>query len=189
MTAIDVLINTGILIGRPDIVSYFGEQINVGEETYEDIQFLLKIIGLVISELSATYLPLISKQFVTFYDGYLPYGELYGKVVKIINVYDREGNNVDFIDATEEISLKDNKSYAELFVEYQYLPEEITEESEIGYQERDIPARVIAYGVAAEYCISQGKFDEAVMHHKRYMSELQEMKGIKNVKIKGRSFM
>ena len=188
MTVREVLINTGILIGRQDIVSYFGEQINVGDETYEDVTFLLKIINLVVSELSATYLPLISKQFVTFYDGLLSYDELYGKVVKIINVYDRAGKNVDFIDGAEEILLKDNNSYAELFVEYQYLLEEYTEESEIGYQERDIPARVIAYGVAAEYCISQGKFDEAVMHHKRYMSALQEMKGIKNVKIKGRSF-
>ncbi|MBE7081825.1 MAG: hypothetical protein E7372_04630 [Clostridiales bacterium] len=188
MTARDVLINTGILIGRPDIVSYFGEQINVGEETYEDIQFLLKIIGLVISELSTTYFPLISKQFVTFNGGILSYDELYKKVVKIIKVYDQEGKNFDFIDETEEILLKDNNSDVELFVEYQYLPEEYTDESEIDYQERDIPTRVIAYGVAAEYCISQGKFDEAVMHHKRYMSALQEIKGIKNVKIKGRSF-
>ena len=188
MTVRDVLINTGILIGRADIVDYFGEQAISGEETYQDIMFLLKIINLVINELSTTYLPLTTRQYVYFYSGCYPYNELENKAIKIVNIFDNQGNKVDFIEETEEIKLVDNESDLELIVEYQYVPNEYTEESEIGYKEKDIPSRVIAYGVAAEYCISQSLFEEAVMHHKRYMTALQEMKGLKNIKIKGRSF-
>ncbi len=189
MTVKDILINTAILLGREDIIDYFGEQARIGEETYPDVLFLIKIIGLVVSELSGTYFPLVYRQDVSFSNGEFAYSELEKKAVKIIDVCDCLGNKVNYVEDVEQIRLVDkNSGSTKLTIVYQYLPEEYYEDSEIDYKEKDIPARVIAYGVAAEYCISKSMFEQAVMHHKRYTFALQEIKSPKNVKIKGRSF-
>ena len=189
MTVGDVLKNVGILIGRPDVTDFFGDQANMGYETYQDIVFLTKIVGLVVSELSSTYMPIIKKEEVTFYGGQCSYYDLEKKVVEIVDVCDYLGNKIAFKQHAEYIELEGE--YPEeimLTISYQFVPDDYYEESEIGYDEKDIPARVIAYGVAAEYCINQTRFEEAVMHHNRYMLALQELKGIKNRKVKARSW-
>ncbi len=189
MTVIDIIDNVGILIGRPDMVDMFGEMSNAQNETYEDVTLILKIINMVVRELSTTYFPLIAEQKVTFSNGKFAYEGLEKKVVKIIDVQDHLGNKVAYVEGAERIELDSSYSPSStLTVVYQFVPEAYTEESEIEYKEKDIPARVIAYGVAAEYCISQARFSEAVMHHNRYMLALQELKDIKNKKIKVRSW-
>ncbi len=190
MTVRDILINTGVMIGRPDVVDYFCDQVNMGEDVYEDIAFLVKIVNVVITELASTYIPLTTKEEVTFYDGKFQYAEFYKKAVKIVAVYDNLGNKIAFTETAEYIQLENfNSKSLNLTVEYQFLPEEYYEDSEVDYTERIIPAKVLAYGVAAEFCISQSRFEEAVMHHKRYMFALQEIKGIKNASIKSRSWV
>ena len=189
MTVGDVLKNVGIMIGRQDVTDFFGEQINIGNDTYEDVLLLLKILNIVVSELSSTYLPLVASQEVEFYNGEFAYLDLEKKVVKIVDVHDCLGNKVAFKEDVEVVKLEG--SYPDstmLTICYQYMPEDYYEDSEIGYSEKDIPARVIAYGVAAEYCINQARFEEAVMHHNRYVLGIQEMKGPKNKTIKSRSW-
>ena len=190
MTVRDILINTGVMIGRPDVVDYFCDQVNMGEDIYEDITFLVKVLNVVLTELASTYMPLTTKEEVTFYDGQYQYAEFSKKVVKILNVYDNSGDKKAFTETAEYIQLENcNSQLLDLTVEYQFLPEEYFEDSEVDYSERNISAKVLAYGVASEYCISQGRFEEAVMYHKRYVYAIQEIKGIKNAKIKSRSWV
>ena len=75
-----------------------------------------------------------------------------------------------------------------LVVEYQYSPTNYALEDEIGYTEKDISSRVIAYGVASEVCIIEGEFEQAVMHHKRYVDEIALLTMPKNAMIKQRSW-
>ncbi len=189
MTVGDILNKTGIMIGRPDISDYFSDGGGMGDETYQDVAILLKILNLVVSELSNTYYPLITRQEVTFEDGKFYYDVLERRVVKILDVQDYLGNKVDYLENAEYIELVNNSDSTTLTLVYQFAPEQYFEDSEIGYSEKDIPSRVIAYGVAAEYCISKSRFEEAVMHHNRYIWAIKELKGIKNTKIKGRSWL
>ena len=69
MTVGDVLKKVGIMIGRPDICDVFNGGGKVGYESYEDMTFLMKILNLVVGDLSNTYLPLITEQDVYFEDG------------------------------------------------------------------------------------------------------------------------
>ena len=189
MTIQEIITNTGIVLGRQDIVDYFYDGFNIGEETYSDVSFLVRIINLVVNELACTYIPLIYEQEVTFYEGRLEYIELEKKPVKILGVYDYSENEVAFIEKAQHIQLKESMPEAvTLKIKYQFVPDEYFEDSEVEYAEKDIPARVIAYGVAAEYCLSQGMFEQAVIHHKRYVTELQELKKPKNTIIKNRSW-
>ena len=189
MTVGDILKNVGVMIGRPDVTDFFCEQGNIGYETYDDVMFLTKIINIVVNELSSTYFPLITEQDVTFYDGQFSYLDFEKRVVKIIEVCDCLGNKVNYKEGIEYIELEgEYPSEIMLTVKYQFTPSEYFEDSQIDYAEKDIPARVIAYGVAAEYCINQARFSEAVMHHNRYMLALQELKAPKNKKLKARSW-
>ncbi len=188
MTVQEIIINTGVLLGRRDIIDYYADQLNFGEQTYEDVLMLVKVINLVVNELASTYFPLIKEKEVTFYNGSISYGDLEDKIVRILDVYDSRGNKVAFTDDVEYIRINDTSKKTTLTVVYQYLPEEYYEDSTIDYYEKDIPTKVLSCAVASEFCLSQGRFEEAVMHHKRYMAGIQEIKSPKNGFIKGRSW-
>ena len=111
------------------------------------------------------------------------------KAVKILGVYDLSGCAVDFDDKTEYILVNSVLSCSQtLVVKYQYSPNNYSLTDEIGYSEMQISARAIAYGVASEVCISEGDFDQAVMHHKRYVDEIALITMPKNTTIKQRSW-
>ena len=78
-----------------------------------------------------------------------------------------------------------------VLVEYEYAPDKVGLDDEICYMEKDVPVRVIAYGVAAEYCITEGDFDQAVMWHKRYTDAISDIcvpKNTRAAKRKQRTF-
>ena len=74
-------------------------------------------------------------------------------------------------------------------VEYEYAPKNYGLDDDIGYTEQDISLSALAYGVTAEYCITQGLFEQAVMHHKRFVDNVAEICLPKNKKIKSRSWL
>ena len=46
----------------------------------------------------------------------------------------------------------------------------------------------LAYGVLAEFCLTEARFDEAVMWHERYVNAVNLLLKPKNTRIKGRTF-
>ncbi len=167
----------------------FGESTSssVGTDTLETVNLMVNLANLVINELACTYIPLIVQEQMPFADGKAFYKDFKHKAVKILGVYTLSGNAVDFNVKTEYL-LVSSKPNEMLTVEYQYAPNNYGLTDEIGYAEKDVSARVIAYGVASEVCISEGNFDQAVMHHKRYVDEIALLSMPKNTMIKQRSW-
>ena len=59
----------------------------------------------------------------------------------------------------------------------------------IGYTEKQVGKRILAYGLCAEFSIAEGRFNEAVTWHKRYVDALSEICLPENSYIKARRFM
>ena len=167
----------------------FGESTNssTGTDTLETVNLMVNLANLVINELACTYIPLITQEQVFFSNGKAFYKNFNKKAVKILGVYTLSGNALDFADKTEYVMVS-SKINETLIIEYQYTPNNYALNDEIGYTEKDVSARVIAYGVASEICISEGNFDQAVMHHKRYVDEISLLTMPKNATIKQRSW-
>ena len=181
----DIVKNAALILGKNDVVSYLNGNTTVGHDTFETLGALTNLCYLVIDELACTYIPIIKKTAVTFVNGKYEINHLNGKVVRIIAVYDLEGQKVDF-SAVENLVCANVKQGA---IEYEYLPQCSSIDDEVGYSENDISTAVLAHGVAAEYCITQNLFEQAVMYHKRYVDAIAEICAPKNKKIKARSWV
>lgn len=181
----DIVRSSALILGKTDVVDYLDGQQDVGVDTLESINLLTNLCTLVIDELSSTYIPLVQRETASFANGKYAYNQFSKKVVKIIAVYNMEGKSVDF--STDANCVLSNVMNCE--VEYEYRPENYDLEDNVGYSESDISITALAYGVTAEYCITQGLFEQAVMHHKRYVDAVAEVCLPKNKKIKPRSWV
>ncbi len=180
----DIVRNSALMLGKSDVISFLDGG-SAGADTLESVNLLTNLCSLVIDELSSTYIPLIKKEIVSFSNGKYSLSQFREKIIKIIAVYNLDGEKVDF-------SLDDNYVCANVVkcsVEYQYAPKNYGLEETIGYEEKDLSISALAYGVAAEYSITQGLFEQAVMYHKRFVDTIAEFCVPKNKMIKTRSWV
>ena len=180
----EVVRSSALMLGRTDVVKYLDGESTIVTDTLETVNLLTNLCSLVVDELSATYIPLIRKETVGFANGKYSLIQFRDKIVKIIAVYGADGKKVDF--SVDEYYVFANVS--ECVVEYHYSPKNYDLEDEIGYSNKEVSVTALAYGVTAEYCITQGQFEQAVMHHKRYVDAIAEICLPKNRKIKARSW-
>ena len=115
-------------------------------------------------------------------DGRVYYKDLTERALKIRAVYSKDGKELDCNKTAEYICV----DYSQVAVEYDYVPANYGLDQTIGYTDKDVSARVIANGVASEFCITEGRFDEAVTFHKRYIDALSEICLPKNALTKKR---
>ena len=184
MTIKDVVKITALMTGRNDIVDYLnGKQ--TGADAADSVSTLEGLTNLVVNELSCTYIPLVKVESVIVTLGKVYFSSLMEKVLHVKGVYSPQGKAVPYTQTAKYLSV----DLMNVDIEYEYVPKTLKLEDEIGYEEKDVPSRVLAYGVAAEFAISERRFDEAVTYHKRYVDALEEMLTPKNLMIKKRSFI
>jgi hypothetical protein len=95
--------------------------------------------------------------------GKIYYKDLSRTPLRILKVSDHNGNAVRYTQSIEYIETQESVQ-----IEYEYLPRKAAINEECPYSSKEIPLSVLAYGVAAEFSIAEGSFEEAVMHHKRF---------------------
>lgn len=164
---------------------YYNDGTEISAETYEKLNIFVNLTNLVINELACTYVPMVIEEQLSFVNGKAFYKDFSKKAVKILGVKDMSGVELEFVDKAEYLQVPFSVNQT-LIVEYQYSPDNYSILDKIGYTEKDISARVIAYGVASEYFINQGNFEQAVIYHKRYVDEISLLTLPKNSKIKQR---
>ncbi len=183
----DIIRTAAIYLGRERIIEYLEN----GENTLEDanlmsqINNLTRCANLVINELCCNYVPMVKSETVDCADGKIYFSELSETVLEIEKVTDTFGENVEYSFSPEFLTV----SLPTVIVTYKFLPPTYGLTDEIGYSERDLGRRVIAYGVAAEFLLTEHDFNESVMWHDRFTDALSRVVKIKNSKIKGRSFI
>ena len=185
MSIKEIIRITALLLGRENVINYLDGNYNeeqVGADCFRTVNTLTDLANLVINELCATYIPMVKVEDVKAIDGRVYYKDLTERAIKIRAVYGADGRELDYTTTAEYIYI----NYPEVAVEYNYVPENYGLEQSIGYTDKDISARVIANGVAAEFCITEGRFDEAVTFHKRYIDMLSDICLPKNVLTKKR---
>jgi hypothetical protein len=187
MTVKEVLKTTAMLLGREDVSEYLdGTNENIGEDTLSSVNVLVGLINLVISELSNSYIPLVKAETVSVSGGKIYFSDLSETALKIQKVFVGADKEINFSYHPEYIAVD---GQTEVRVQYEYMPSNRGLDDEVGYSERQVARRVLAYGTAAEFCITEGSFDKAVMWHERYVEELKSICLPINSKIKTRSWV
>ncbi len=181
MSIKEILKNAALLLGRDNVIDYCNG-VTVNDDTLRTVNNMTGLINLVLSELACTYIPMVKRETVSASNGKIYYKDLTENALKILGVYNTSGGEVYFKQNAQYLTVNANS----VVVEYEYSPSNYGFDDEIGYQEKDVSARVLAYGLCAEFSISEGKFDQAVMWHKRYVDALSEICVPKNSHVKER---
>ena len=180
----DIILVASSLLGRQDVKFYLEEGSYEDYSTLTTINNFIACTNLVINELACTYIPMVKTEKVNTSNGKIYYYSLTETPLEIKDVFDDYGNSLLYVIHHEYVDVGLN----EVNVEYNYIPSTYGVNEKIGYEERDINARAIAYGVCAEILLMERAFDESVMWHDRFMQELSFICTPKNAKIKGRKF-
>lgn len=184
MTVKEIIKKSATLSGREDIADCLSKDDAVStEETFSAIDVMVRLLNMVISELSASFIPMITIESVSA-KATLKLDSLDKKVIEILKAYDQNGNEVAFTTGYDHIKVSSPIAK----IEYRFHPDTYALNDEIDYKERDIPEAVIAYGLAAEFALSEGDFDRACSLHDRYVEGVHAICKPKNSTIKARSW-
>ncbi len=130
------------------------------------VNSLLRCFNIVENEVAIDYLPLTAEARMESEDGKLLFTAFARSMVSVLSVTDEYGNPVGYAVYPEYVKTQKGK----VVVTYSYAPEmkALTSESDFSR----IPERIFSYGVACEYCLIGGLYDEAVVWDKKYKDAL-----------------
>lgn len=147
--------------------------LNDGEETEgEGKEKLLLAAGLVTDELSRIYFPLTKEEELKPAGGKIPYSAFSRLPCAVLGVK-RGGKSISFTRLYDGIEVDEGAD--RVLVRYNYAAGEVSEDGETEWRDGSVPMRVIACGIAAEYCLMYGLEDDAAMWDKRYRDALEEL--------------
>ena len=133
----------------------------------KNAELLLACFNLVENELALDYLPLYAEDEMRSDTGKIEFSKLSMSAVRILRVSDEWGNSVRF--QLFPTYLKTQPGTVR--VAYTYTPEQkvLTGESDFKLQ---ASVRLMAYGMAAEYTLATGLFEEHAVWDKKYKESI-----------------
>ncbi|MBR2024000.1 MAG: hypothetical protein IJ996_05765 [Clostridia bacterium] len=157
----DIVTTVAEELGLTAVISYLQGVSNTSGET--ETNNLVRCYNLVEGELAVDYLPLYAEDEIWTDTGAVFYTELSKKAVRIVAVTDENGNGVPYKIFPEYLKAQAGK----ICVRYSYVPTEKGLEEDSDYQLLACK-HMLVYGVATEYCLATGLFEEAEVWEKKY---------------------
>ena len=193
----EIIKSVALLIGDSELHEYVESKTGRGrvETEYNN---LLTMVNLVVNETSA-YIPIFYEEEINTSSGKVYYSTLQKKIIKVYDVYNEKGESLKFNNRLDYLEV-DSEAKC---IKYSFVPDTLTENSEIPFAEKTVSSSVIVYGVTANYCIYQNRFDEASLWNERYANSIKNLvltleaenveetnvKEVKNAIVKGRNFL
>ena len=142
----------------------------LGEEDAKELELLIRCCNLVLHELSETGFPLKGNSELEVKDGKIFYGDLDRMPSEIISVR-KEGKSIPFRAYYDCITVRVS---GKCEIEYTFEPKKADLGGEAEYLSSKPSARLVAYGIAREYCLISGMTDEAAMWDSRFSACLED---------------
>lgn len=187
MTAKEIIKNVCIYLGKEDLLmsSFFepdGEVIT--GQCQKDLDKMLKCINDITEELATEYLPIKKTKVVELKDGTIDLFNIDDYIHEIISVKTLNGKTIRYVISGNKMVCLASK----VEITYKVYPQEASFESEVESFGGKLSARVLAYGVASEYCFLEMLYDDATLWENRYKNallNLQRKKGELKLKKRG----
>ena len=155
----DIVVLAAGLLGLGDQVQ---DELN-GDGSKTLVESLVRCYNIVEKQLAVDYLPLTAEETFSSETGVVEFKNFSKKPVRILRATDGWGNDLPFKLFPEYVKTQQGK----IVFFYAYVPEEktIEQEAEVALQITD---RLIAYGVACEYALACGLFEDASVWDKKF---------------------
>ncbi len=132
-------------------------------------KLLLRCANNCLDEITSEYLPLASETEVESENGLIAYSKLGVAVYDVVWVK-KEGTKVDFELFPSAIRVKKDGKY---LIRFYTRPLPLAMEDEI--PDLHLTPRVVSYGIAAEYMLVNGFYEEAAMYDRRFKDALMRI--------------
>lgn len=161
MTVKEILLEAARKIGKYQQVYDYFEGIDQAGETL--VEELLDCFHTIENELALDYLPLYAEKEIFSQSGAVYFSQLDKAAVRIVSVQDEWGNDLKYELFPQYLKTQQGK----IKIRYSYTPEKksLTDKSDFGAR---VSARLFAYGMAAEYAVQNGLFQEAGVWESKY---------------------
>lgn len=155
---------------------YFVENTNSFSDTenQKQINLLVDCLNLVYQEITTEYFPLVCEEEVVLEDGKLEYTKLSKTLNSIISAKTNNGYKIKFSVFPDHAKFETSSNKVK--VKYSYERDDITiDDIDIETFGGKISKRLLAYGIAMEYCFISSLSDEALIWENRYKDCLKNM--------------
>ena len=156
-----------VKLGLEDTLQTYFEKLGT-EEDNKKAELLLTCFNIVENELALDYFPLLAEDTLVSSGGVIEFSALIKPAVRITKVTDEWGNSVPFQLFPSYLKTQPGK----VCVTYTYAPEKKTSSGASDFSS-SISARLIAYGMAAEYTMATGLFEDAAVWDKKYKESIR----------------
>ena len=173
----DYVANVANLLSLWDSNKVDLENINNNDQLIvERINKIQVMINGIICEIANYFVPLIIQKYVNTANGVVPFSTLRLNIVNVEKVVNAQGEDIDFEVYHDKIVMSENTGTVYLRI----VPKTYNYTSEVEYTDLQVPSKVIVYGAAAEFCLAEGLFDEAVVWHEKYREQIKLLSKPKN---------
>lgn len=187
MKAKEIIKNVCIYLGKEELLSssFFEENGNeLSPINQKDLDLMLKCLNMITEEISMEYLPLTKTKQVQLVNGAINVYDIDPSIQEVLSVKSMAGRTLRYsIIANKLICLA-----SKVEVTYKVYPDEIDINGNAESFDGKLSARVLAYGVASEYCFLQMLYDDAALWESRFKNALMvasRKKGELRLKVKG----
>lgn len=162
-----------------DIVTLAATQLGIADDLQDVIDgktgadtkmatLLVECFNIVENELALDYLPLYAEDEMYSDTGKIEFSKLSQAAVRILKVEDVWGNSLPFKLFPTYLVTQPQK----VKITYTYTPTKKTITGKSDYQLL-ASERLFAYGVAAEYCVAMGLYEESAVWDKKYKESIE----------------
>ena len=190
MTIKEIVKLSATYLGLYDVLSLLAKTDETGgilsgdEAGVKETNLLTLCSNIIVDELACTYFPMIKTEKKNAVNGKILFSELSENVTEIKKVENVAGRDIRFVSGFDGIEVSEGVAV----ITYRFSPPNYGLDETVAFKE-DIPLRIMAYGVCAEYCLTEKNFDESVMWRNRFVNSLCEFIKPENKRIKERSFI
>lgn len=165
MTVKEAMYTAAGLLGIEGRVRAYLE--NGDTEGKQDAEALLRAFNAVENEIALDYLPLCAEDEVETETGAIEYSLLSNDAIRVVRVLDEGGNGAPFRLFPKFVKTVPGR----VRIVYAYAPKEKSADDRSDFP-LYISPRLFGYGMAAEYCLAAGLFEDAEVWDGKYKDAL-----------------
>ncbi len=169
MTVKSVMHTAAVCLGIADVVDEYINK-NGGTQTKTG-DLLLQCFNMVENELALDYIPLFREDEMTVTNGKILYSSFGSDVSRIVKVTDLEGRKLPFKLFATYLQVSGER----VRVRYAYMPAAKVL-SGVSDFKTEVSERLFAYGMAAEYAMTTGLYEEAAVWDKKYKEGIEALR-------------
>ncbi len=171
MKAKEIIKNVCVYLGKEEILnSNLFEEGGTSLTNQENLEIgkMVNCINLVTEEIATEYIPLLRQKEMTLQNGQIEVFEIDPNIHEIVSIKSKFGRELKY-------KLINNKVICfatNVVVTYKAHPTKITLESEAETFGGKLSARILAYGVASEFCFLEMLYEDATIWENRFKNAL-----------------